>query len=337
MLGPLRSHAADTALQRFAFEKAEMGVPFRITLFAPDVASGKAAADAAFARVELLNSILSDYDPDSEVSRLSQSSGQSKVVPVSSVLWRVLEPAQALSERTNGAFDVTAGPVVSLWRRARREKALPKPELLREFLARVGFQKLRLDGGARTAELLVPDMRLDLGGIAKGFAAEEALAVLRLHGSPCALVAASGDMAAGDPPPGEAGWRVEVAALDFVGAPAAQVILLKNRAIATSGDVFQRVEVDGRRYSHVVDPRTGYGITDHSLVTVVAPDCLTADSLATAVSVLGPEAGLRLIEQTPRTAAYIVRKPEEQVEVRKSAAWEKELNVPSDAMPSGGE
>jgi thiamine biosynthesis lipoprotein len=144
-------------------------------------------------------------------------------------------------------------------------------------------------------------------------------------------------MAAGDPPPGQAGWRVEVTALDFVGAPAAQVILLKNRAIATSGDVFQRVEVDGRRYSHIVDPRTGYGITDHSLVTVVAPDCLTADSLATAVSVLGPEAGLRLIEQTPRTAAYIVRKPAEQIEVRKSAAWEKELNVPSDAMPSGGE
>jgi thiamine biosynthesis lipoprotein len=330
---PAYVRSAEIPLHRFAYAKAEMGVPFQITLFAADEPTAKAAADAAFARVEILNSILSDYDPDSELSRLSQTSGQGKVVPVSSVLWRVLEPAQALAARTGGAFDVTIGPLVGLWRKARREKALPNPELVAEFRGRVGFQKLRLDDAARTAELLAPEMRLDLGAIAKGFAADEALAVLRMHGITRALVAASGDMAAGDAPPGQAGWRVGVAGLDVPGAPDAQIVLLKNRAIATSGDVFQRVEIEGRRYSHIVDARTGSGITDHSLVTVIAPDCLTADSLATAVSVLGPEAGLRLIHETPGTAVHVVRKPGEQIETMESVSWAEVPKASADPAP----
>ena len=128
-------------------------------------------------------------------------------------------------------------------------------------------------------------------------------------------------MAVGDPPPGDEGWRVEVAALDGPGGPSAQILFLKNCGIATSGDVYQRLEIDGVRYSHIIDPRTGLGLTDHSLVTVVAPDCMTADGLATAVSVLGPIEGRRLIEETPGAAARIVRKPAEKIEVIESARW----------------
>jgi thiamine biosynthesis lipoprotein len=175
-----------------------------------------------------------------------------------------------------------------------------------------------LNSKDHTAELLVPNMRLDLGGIAKGYAIDAALNVLRERGIAIALVSGGGDMMAGDSPPGKKGWRVEVAPLDVTNAPPARFVLLSNRALATSGDVFQHVEIDGKRYSHIVDPRTGLGLTDRSLVTVIADDCTTADSLATAVSVLGPAKGLALVESTPRAAVHIVRKPGEQIEVRES-------------------
>jgi thiamine biosynthesis lipoprotein len=306
------------SLSRFEFTQPQMGLPFRIVLYAPDTNTANTAAKAAFARISQLNDCLSDYDSDSELSRLSRTAGEDKAVAVSADLWTVLERSQALAKRTDGAFDVTVGPVVNLWRKARREKKLPPANRLEAALAAVGWRKLELDPRARTAKLLAPDMRLDLGAIAKGYAVDEALNVLRAQGVTCALVAGGGDMAAGDAPPGKRGWRIEVAPLDVSNAPPARFVLLRNRALATSGDIFQRVEIDGVRYSHIVDPRTGMGLIDHSLVTVIARDCTTADSLATAVSVLGPFNGLQLIEQTPRVAAHIVRRPGVAIEVHES-------------------
>jgi FAD:protein FMN transferase len=311
-------------LRRFAFEKAEMGLPFRITLFAPDENFAKAAADAAFARVEALNGVLSDYDDESELSRLSRTSGSGKAVPVSDDLWRVLERGQAMAARTDGAFDVTVGPLVNLWRRARRKQELPSPELIVEMRARVGFRNLKLDAEKRTAELLIPDMRLDVGSIGKAYAVDAALAVLKARGITRALVGGGGDMAAGDAPPGLPGWRIEVAPLDAPGAPPPRIVHLANRGIATSGDVFQKVEIDGKRYSHIVDPRTGLGLTDHSLVTVIAPDCFTANCYTTSASVLGPERGLRLMDETPGIAGLLVRKPGEKIEFVESRAWKAE-------------
>jgi thiamine biosynthesis lipoprotein len=305
-------------LSRFEFTRPQMGLPFRIVLYAPDTNTANAAAEAAFARISQLNDILSDYDADSELSRLSRTAGEDRAVPISADLWTVLERSQALARRTDGAFDVTVGPVVNLWRKARREKQLPAAERLAEALAAVGWRKLELDPRARTAKLLVPDMRLDLGAIAKGYAVDEALKVLRAHGVTRGLVAGGGDMVVGDAPPGKPGWRIELAPLDVTNAPPARFVILRNRALATSGDVFQHVEIDGVRYSHIVDPRTGMGLTDHSLVTVIARDCTTADSLATAVSVLGPDKGLKLVEQTPGVAARVVRRPGAVIEVRES-------------------
>ncbi|MBI2929976.1 MAG: FAD:protein FMN transferase [Verrucomicrobia bacterium] len=300
-----------------------MGVPFRIVLYAPDKASADVAAEAAFARIQQLNDLLSDYDQDSELSRLSQTAGQGRAVPVSDDLWRVLEAGQRMAARSKGAFDVTVGPCVSLWRKARRERKLPDPTRLAAALKSVGDEQVELDARRRTAHLLAPGMRLDLGGIAKGYAADEALKTLRRHGVTRALVSAAGDMAASDPPPGQRGWRIEVAPLDVPDAPPARFVLLANRGLATSGDLFQRLEIDGTRYSHIVDPRTGIGLTDHSLVTVIARDGMTADALATSVSVLGPEKGLKLVERTPAAAAHIVRKPGEKIEAIESRRFGK--------------
>jgi FAD:protein FMN transferase len=306
-------------LQRFAYEKAEMGLPFRITLYAVDEKSAKAAAEAAFERVSQLNAVLSDYDPDSELSRLSRTHNEDIVV--STDLWTVLERAQAMSARSDGAFDITVGPLVNLWRRARRKNELPSPELITEMRGRVGWKFLQLNPEKRSVRLLKPDMRLDCGSIGKAYAVDAALKVLRARGVTRALVGGSGDMAAGDPPPGQEGWKIEAAPLDAPDAPKGEIVLLSNSAIATSGDVFQHVEIDGVRYSHIVDPHTGLGLTDHSLVTILARDCATANSLSTTVSILGPERGMRLIEDTPGAAGRILRKPSDQIEVLHSAKW----------------
>ena len=322
--------AARAAEERFVFEKAEMGMPFRVTLYAPDAAAARAGADAAFARIAELNAVCSDYDSDSELSRLSRTSGQGKPVPLSNDLWRVLARAQWFAEQTDGALDATVGPVVGLWRNARRKQALPGAERIAELRQRVGFKNLRLDASARTAELLLPEMRLDLGAIAKGYAADEALAVLRACGLPRALVGSGGDMAAGDPPPDQpGGWRVEVAPLDVSGAPPPQIVLLAHCGIATSGDVFQRVEIDGVRYSHIVDPHTGMGLTDHGLVTIVAGDCMTADAMATAVSVLGPRRGFEFVDLTPGVAAHFVHLPAQRIELMESKRWKSLPSTPA--------
>jgi thiamine biosynthesis lipoprotein len=292
-----------------------------MVLYAPDPAAAMTAASNAFHRIAQLNAIMSDYDSDSELSRLSQSSGQEKVTPVSEDLLRVLERAQSLSQRSGGAFDVTVGPCVNLWRKARREKKLPDPSWLARARKSVGYQHMRLDAQRRTVELLVPDMRLDLGGIAKGYAVDEALKILQRHGIKRALVAGGGDIAVADPPPDKPGWRIELPPLDVTNAPPVRFVLLTNAALATSGDLFQRLEIDGRRYSHIVDPRTGIGLTDHSLVTVIARDCMTADSLTKVVSVLGPEQGLKLIQQDRGAEARVVRKPAEQIELRETAGF----------------
>jgi thiamine biosynthesis lipoprotein len=317
--------ASDLTLQRrFTYEEPQMGLPFRIQLYARDQQSADAAAKAAYARISELNSKLSDYDADSELVKLSQTAGKHQAVRVSDDLWFVLQRAQALAKETGGAFDVTCGPVVSQWRRARREKKLPDPKKLEEFRRAVGYEKLKLDARNHTAELLVPYMRLDLGAIAKGFAADEALKVLRAHGIRSALVRGGGDMAAGDAPPGRRGWRIELPPLDASNAPPTEFVWLANRGLATSGDLFQRVEIDGVRYSHIVDPRTGIGLTDHSLVVVIAKDGITADSLSTAISVLGPENGLALAKRHD-ACGRIVRKPDERIELRESECFRKFL------------
>lgn len=316
--GSIHARGAD---ERFAYEKAEMGLPVRVTLYAPDEATARAAADRAFARVEALNAVFSDYDSDSELSKLSDSAGSAQAVRVGAELWQVLEFAQRVSTLSNGGFDITVGPVVNLWRVARRKRALPSPDRLQEALARVGYRHMELDPSAHTALLRKPRMRLDVGGIAKGYAMEEALKVLRSLGFPRAMVAGGGDIALGEAPPDERGWRIEVSSLDAGGAPAPRYLRLANCSVATSGDLFQRLEIEGKRYSHIVDPRTGIGLTDHSLVTVVAERGIEADALSKVLAVLGPMEAMPILEQFPGVAAYVVRAPEERVEEHFSSRW----------------
>lgn len=313
-------------LQKFVFEKPAMGVPFRISLYSESLESAKTAADAAFARIAALNAILSDYEEDSELSTLSRSAGTGQKVKVSAELWTVLSRAQLLAASTGGAFDVTCGPLTSVWRRARRKFELPSPELIAESRERVGWQRLRLNADDHTAELLTAGMRLDLGSIAKGFACDEALRTLRENGHPIALVAGSGDMSAGDPPPGRAGWRIEVAPLDAEGGaakPAPVVVALAHAAIATSGDTFQRLEIAGKRYSHILDARTGEPLTNHTVVSVIARDGLTA-GISTACCILGPEHSAALLKEYHAVARW-QSQPAAKVVLHETAGWNRWL------------
>jgi len=295
-----------TALARHETSEPHMGTTFRLVLYASSAEQAVRASQAAFARVAELDAILSDYRADSELMALGRRAGGPPVL-VGPDLLRVLSASQEWARRSGGAFDVTVGPVVQLWRRARRIGEMPRAPALAEARALVGYRKLLLDAPAGTARLAQAGMRLDLGGIAKGFAADEAQRVLRAHGITRALVAAGGDVVVSGPPPGRPGWSVAVALPAPLRDPDAPPLELREAAVSTSGDAEQFVTLDGVRYSHIVDPRTGIALTGRSGVTVVAPTGTTSDALATAISVLGPERGLALAEATPGVSAWIAQ------------------------------
>jgi FAD:protein FMN transferase len=298
---------SDTALRRFEYEQPQMGVPFRIVLYAASEEVAETAARAAFGRVAELNAIMSDYETDSEVSRLSRSSEEgSPEVPVSADLWNVLSFSQELARNTGGAFDITIGPCAALWRKARREQQFPDAARLAAARDKVGHQNLVLNKSRRSARLLKFGMRLDLGGIAKGYAADEALKTLRSHRITRALVAASGDLALGDPPPRAKGWKIEIIGYDQPEGTPSRTVVLANCGVSTSGDSVQRLEIDGVRYSHILDPATCVGATNQALATVIAKNCMISDSVATPLTLLAPTEGLRLADKY-NAAARVVR------------------------------
>jgi thiamine biosynthesis lipoprotein len=294
------------ALIRFTYTQYHMGIDARLVVYAPDQPAAEAACTAAFARIAALDSIMSDYRRDSELMRLCAQAG-GPPVRVSPDLFLVLRRAQEVARHSGGAFDVTVGPLIALWRAARKTAVMPDPAELKRARRLVGWQKLRLDERARTVRLTLPGMKLDLGGIAKGYAADEAQRVLKQQCITHALVEMGGDIVVSAPPPGTDGWTILVPNADGrVGSrqkaagsrqqrriiPTAYCLLptdlrLAHRAISSSGDTEQFAIIGGRRYSHVIDPRTGQALTNRIQVTLIAPDGLTSDPLSTALTVLG--------------------------------------------------
>jgi len=282
-----------------------MGTLFHISFYGIDRTNSYAAAEAAFRRVAMLDEIMSDYRADSELMRLCEHP-VGEPVPVSAELFDVLAKAQQFAQLSSGAFDVPICPSLRLWRLSRKRKSLPTPEEIVQARQAVGYNKLRLDSRNRTVTLLAPNMRLDLGGIAKGYAADQALQLLKCKGYKRALVAASGDIAIGEAPPGEPGWKIAVSLPGTTTNKTASTVLLRHAGISTSGDTEQVVELGGVRYSHIVNPTTGLGLTNPIQVTVISTNATTTDALATAVSVLGTPRGLALVESFPKTAALIL-------------------------------
>jgi thiamine biosynthesis lipoprotein len=303
--------ACSAPLRRFEFEHGAMGTTFRIVLYAEAPAAAAAAAAAAFARIAELDDRLSDWSATSELTTATRAACASPGTPVAigPDLARVLVRSLDVAAASFGAFDPTIGPCVQLWRRSRRRGELPDAAALAGARAAVGWRKLVVDRERGTMTLAAPAMALDLGAIAKGDALEEALAVLARHGVERALVSDGGGLAASGPPPGRDGWIVALAEIgpDADAPPPARVAaLLAHGSIATSGDTFRAFEVDGTRYSHLVDPRTGLGLTRRVLVAAFARDGATADALATALSLVEPERAASLLARFPGASARLV-------------------------------
>ncbi|MBL8178321.1 MAG: FAD:protein FMN transferase [Bryobacterales bacterium] len=287
----LTAHAAD--LQRYEAVEQHMGTLVSIRVYAPNSVLAQRALEKAFNRIRDLDNSLSDYKPDSETSRLPAG----RPAPLSADLLNILTLAQQVSAETEGAFDVTIGALTRLWRDTRKVLRLPTDVERRLALARSGFRHMQLNTRRRTVLLSKPGMQLDLGGIAKGYAADEALTLLRASGIRRALVAVSGDLAIGDPPPRKSAWQIEIAG--------GRVLELHNCGVSTSGDSEQHFDIGGTRYSHILDPRSGLPLSTRREVTVVTDRCALSDALATAISVTGTTYE-SAFTQRHRTRVYLV-------------------------------
>lgn len=286
-----------------------MGTRFRVVLFAADDARAQLAFDAAFERLRELEACLSDYDPSSELSRLSQASRAPAPGPwieLSSDLARVLTAAQAFARSTDGAFDATCGQSTRLWRRAIRERELPSAADLESARRSTDWTKLELSSEGRAARWNVVGSRLDLGGIGKGYALDEMLASIARLGVSRAMVVGGGDVVAGEAPPGAAGWLVAIDSGAPSDDPTPSYVELRREGLSTSGDAEQRVVLDGRVYAHIVDPRTGIGVGERCAASVLAPSGTQADALATAAVVVGADGVASLAARHPDAEFRVV-------------------------------
>ncbi|WP_166647082.1 FAD:protein FMN transferase [Prosthecobacter fusiformis] len=275
-----------------------MATTFRISCYTDDRAKAEKAADACFARIAVLNQIFTDYDPTSELMRLCAPDATYPMA-VSTPMRDLLDRSIEFARITDGAFDPTCGHLSQLWRRARRQGRLPPADRLRSAIAATDWRRITQEKDECQITLQRGTL-LDLGGIAKGYAADECLRIMRQHGLPCAVAQAGGDTAVGDAPPGQKGWEIKLRTFTRPGdEDSLKTLLLANRAVSTSGDLYQYTEIAGIRYSHILSPKTGLGLTERIACSVIAPDCTTSDALATAMCVLGKEKGEKLADRLP--------------------------------------
>lgn len=316
---------SNESLERFEFSEPHMGTEFYITLYAENAEIAESAADSAFRRVEELNQILSDYHAESELNRLSATSGSGEEISVSDPLWDVINKGFEISEKTGGAFDMTIGPFVSLWRDLRDDPdpQLPDSTLLQETSKSVGYELIELDEQEQTVRLTASDMQLDPGGIAKGYAVDEALAVLRHYGITSAMVNGGGDISIGEQPPNRKGWDVQIYSDHPRYKDTPLILTLSNQAVTTSGDLFQYIEIDGTRYSHIIDPETGLGLTEGRKATVVGEKGISVDAYATAFTVLPSSESLEIAESCDNLATYIEVTKEDTIATYESTGFKK--------------
>ena len=292
--------AQDASL--FRQSRILMGTSVEVTVSQVDSKAAEEAIEAAFQEVERINRLMSHYRPDSEVSQITHHAGK-KEVRVSPENLEVIERALYFSRLSDGAFDITIGPVFRLWNF--REGKIPDRETLRDQLKRVDYRKIKADRSRSTVYLADPRMELDLGAIAKGYAVDRACGVLQKRGVENFLVNAGGDLKVGGEKEKGVPWTIGV---QHPRLPSEIIGKLqpKNSGVATSGDYEKSFVKDGERYHHILVPSTGMPARECQSVTILAPSAMDADALATAVFVLGPKKGVALVEKMPAVHAIIV-------------------------------
>lgn len=299
------------------------GTTYHINVVLPrDEERLQTLADGIESELKRVDMAMSTYKPDSELSRLNRKDDQSGWTPLSEPLFEVIQRSVEIARLTDGAFDVTVGPLVNLWGFGpdARPDDVPAPERIEAMRAATGWEHLELDAEARAIRSDRPQY-IDLSGIAKGYGVDVVARYLESEGVSAYLVEIGGEVRVHGRKPDGAAWRLAVEKPSEQGREVNAIVALDSQAMATSGDYRNYYESDGRRYSHTIDPETGRPIT-HRLasVTVIAEDCMTADALATAFDVLGQEKAMALATRNNIPAYFIVR-GNDAFEVRQTPAF----------------
>jgi len=288
-----------------------MGTFARVVVVAKSQDAGRKCIRAALAEIHKVDELMSDYKSDSDIGRVNEKAAEGPVL-VSESTYEVLRRSVEFSKLTDGAFDITVGPLMDLFREAEKGAATPTAEQIAEAKSKVGFENLKLDSENKAVQFAVEGMRLDLGGIAKGYAIDKAVEAAQRGGALGVMVDIGGDIRCfGSPPEGREHWLIAVqdpnaTIAETTGGGLLMKLKITDAAVATSGDYQQFVMIEGTRHSHIMNRRTGTSAEGLSSVTIIADNATDADALATSVSVLGAEKGLALIEKLPGTEAILI-------------------------------
>ncbi len=278
-----------SAQNRFEYTYPQMGTMFRVVVYASDSLSAKNATQKAFVRLDELNMSLSDYREDSEVNTICRTAGSGQYIRVSADLWNILQESLKAARLSAGNFDVTIGPLTQLWRRMKRQKQLPTPTQISEAKAKIGIENIVFYKNNQSIMLETKGMRLDFGGIGKGFAEDEMMKILKLNGIKSAMIEAGGNIVVSNSPTESLkGWEIIINKEKY---------FLKNCGISTSGDAYQFVEIDGKKYAHILDPKTGIGHTEPHQVSIIAKDGTVSDWLSTALYLMPADSGKKLAKK----------------------------------------
>lgn len=278
-----------TSLYKVSAKYQQMGTHWKIIAYVEDTLIAKDYLAAAWAQLDALNQAMSDYDHQSELLQVCHSASTGEWLAISPALFEVLTRAQYFAKVSKGTFDVTVGPLSVLWRRAFRRQTFPDQAAVNLAKQSVNYRWLKLKNQA--LRLRKEGMRLDLGGIAKGYAVDFLFEFLKEKGVHRLLIDGGGDIRVGEPPPNEEAWTIQLVNQ--------KIFLLKHRSIATSGATYKYLEHNGIRYSHIINPRTGYGHQGNKLVTILSERCQDADALASIISLLNDGQQKRLAKKMP--------------------------------------
>jgi thiamine biosynthesis lipoprotein len=280
-----------------------MGTQIGLVFYEKDGQKADSIAQLVFKRIDELNRTLSNYLPESEINQLSKRPNMN--VAVSEDLFRLMNISVNFAKSTNGAFDITLGPLIELWKNARENRQVPSIAEIKIAQQSTGYGNVEFLNG-NMIRIKQEGMQLDVGGIGKGFAADEAISLLKRNGIKEALVDMGGDVTVSEAPPNKEFWVLGFSYINENGEEVFQKIKLKNQAVATSGDLYQYAIIDGKRYSHIINPKNGMALSNNIQVTVVAPNGTMADAYASALSVLGIEEGRKIVQETTDLEVFMV-------------------------------
>ena len=281
-----------------------MGSRFDITVVANSSQEGDTYIDLAVEEITRIEKLISSWDPDSQTSEINRNAGIKSVV-VDLELFDLIERAKSISKLTDGAFDISYASMDKIWKFDGSMTEMPSEEAIKESVAKVGYENVLMDNANHSVFLKLKGMKIGFGGIGKGYAADKAKSLLISKGVSAGIINASGDMSTwGIQPSGEE-WKVAITN-PMDNHKAFALLPIKNGAVVTSGDYEKFVIFNGIRYTHIINPRTGYPATGIISATVFAPKGELADALATSIFVMGIEVGLNRINQLPNIECVII-------------------------------